>query len=151
MANTYNTALTTSKDKIRLLVGDTDSADWLLSDEEINFFAGQESNVYLAAAMTAKALAAKFARLVDHAIGDVRVNLSQRQAQFATLAKDLQTRGGGESAQIVGVAPYAGGLSISDVETNNADTDRVPPLFYRGQFDAAPQSTLLNDLNNRTA
>ena len=41
---------TSEKDQVRLLIGDTDTSDQLISDEAITFYLSQRSNVNLAAA-----------------------------------------------------------------------------------------------------
>lgn len=117
-------------DSVRFLVGDTDINDQQLQDEEINYLLAQNgNNVYLSAAAAANAIAAKFARLVDKSVGDLKLNFSQRQAAYATLAKELEVKG----AQRVGV-PYAGGISLSDKDKDQEDTDLVQPTFKRDQF-----------------
>lgn len=39
---------------------------------------------------------------------------------------------------------WAGGISRSDRQTYISDTDRVPPRFYRGQFDDTSQDTTIS-------
>lgn len=119
-----------ANDVVRLLVGDTDADDWLLSDEEIAVFtAAQPSNNYLAAAEAAQAIAAKFARKTSRAVGDLRMELQQRYEHYVALAEYLQRRGA------AGVVPYAGGLSIDDKSDVDDDTDRVRPAFRIGLMD----------------
>jgi len=51
---------------VRLLVGDTDTTDQQIQDEEITFALSQNgNNVYLTASWVARSIAAKYARLVD--------------------------------------------------------------------------------------
>ena len=58
-----NTVLSTSnKDAVRLIIGDTDTADQLLADEEIDYYLTKHGVVLRAASESARAVAAKFAR-----------------------------------------------------------------------------------------
>lgn len=118
------------KDTVRLLVGDTDETKRQLHDEEIAFFLGANSSVYVAASEAAKAIAALYGRDVDKQVGDLKISASQRQSHYLTLAKQLRTRAG------LSVAPYAGGITRSGKDSVASDTDRVRPAFARGQFDS---------------
>jgi hypothetical protein len=117
------------KDTVRLLVGDTDPDKRQLHDEEIAWFLTENSNVYLAAAEAAKAIAALYGRDVDKQVGDLKISASQRQKQYLDLAKQLRSRVGRS------ISPYAGGISRSDKIAVEQDTDRVRPAFRRNQFD----------------
>jgi len=92
MTWSYDSSLATDKDKVRFYIGDTDTNDQLLQDEEISFLLAEVSNVLLAAAHAAKAIAAKFSRQADKAIGDLRISLSQKARTYMTLAADLEKR-----------------------------------------------------------
>lgn len=124
-------------DQVRFLVGDTDSTDELLQDEEINWLLTEYPTVYVAAAEAAKAIASKFARLADTNIeGAVSVKYSQRQKQFLQLAVRLEEKadsGGGIAA------PFVSGVSQGEMEAVRQDEDRVPSRFYRGKFDYPPK------------
>lgn len=118
------------RDEVRFLVGDTDTSDQLVTDEEIAYAVTEEADNLMAASRVAKAIAAKFARLVDKSVGDLKISYNQRQKAFLDLASELEKRSN-ES----GAAPYAGGISISDKETVVDDADRVEPAFKRGMND----------------
>lgn len=114
------------RDAVRLLVGDTITTDPQLQDEEIAYFLSQAGgSVTGAAVRCARALMAKFARLVDKSVGDLRLSYSQRQAAYAALLADLETQ------LALGAVPFAGGTSISDINTRRGDTDRPAPDFER--------------------
>ena len=117
------------KDTVRLLVGDTDESKRQLHDEEIAWFLGANGSVYVAAAEAAKAIAAMYGRDVDKQVGDLKISASQRQKHYADLAKQLRSRAA------LSVSPYAGGISRSDKESVESNTDRVRPSFERGMFD----------------
>jgi len=92
MTWSYDTSLVIDKDKVRFYIGDTDTDDQLLQDEEINFLLAESSNVLLAASRAAKAIAAKFSRQADKAVGNLRISLSQKAQAYMTLATDLEKR-----------------------------------------------------------
>jgi len=92
MTWSYDTSLTEAKDKVRFYIGDTDTNDQLLQDEEINFLLTETQNVLQAASRAAKALAAKFSRQADKAVGDLRISLSQKAQAYMSLAADLEKR-----------------------------------------------------------
>ena len=116
---------------VRFLIGDTDSTDALLQDAEVNWTLAQNSNVYFAASMAAETIASKFARKVDKAVGDLRQFYSQQSKQYRALATDLKRQ-----ASLKGsILPYAGGISVSDKEVVEENTDRVQPSFEMGMDD----------------
>jgi len=116
------------KDQVRFLVGDTDGADQLLSDEEILWLVSEFGNPYLAAAQAAEAIYSG-GKLVDKKIGDLEIKASMRADQFMKLAKSLRRRAGR------GAMPYAGGISIADKDSYRDNTDIPTPAFEEGQFD----------------
>ncbi len=117
------------KDQVRFLVGDTDTTDQLLQDEEITWLLGQEGQPLAAAAAALEALAARFARQVDKAVGDLRLSLSQKAASFAARAAELRSR------LALAAAPYAGGLSEAEKAAAEGEADLVQPAFKRGMHD----------------
>lgn len=126
MTATYDTALTAAKDQVRLLIGDTDVTDALLQDEEIAYLLTQSaSNVNVASVRACEAVAARFSRLADTQVDDVRVSLSQRAKGYRELAATLRGR------IATSVSLFAGGISVSAKESAEEDTDRVPPIFTR--------------------
>lgn len=114
------------RDKVRFLVGDTQTADQLVTDEEIAWLLSEASGVYPAAVMACESIAAQFARLADTQVDDGRVSLSQRAKGYRDLAATLRSR-----VAVSSVSLFAGGISISDKQTAESDTDRVPPIFTR--------------------
>ena len=113
-------------DAVRLIVGDTDTNDQLLKDEEINYFLDIEGSVRLASARAAEAVAAKFSRLVDETVGRVRVSFSQKAKQYKELAESLL-----ETYNECAGVPFAGGISISSKDSTRDNGDRVRPSFTR--------------------
>ncbi|MBW2672586.1 MAG: hypothetical protein JRD89_04105 [Deltaproteobacteria bacterium] len=92
MTWSYDSTLPTDKDKVRFHIGDTDQSDQLLQDEEISYLLGETTNVLLAASRAAKAIAARFSRQADKAVGDLRISLSQKAQAYMSLAADLEKR-----------------------------------------------------------
>lgn len=132
MAWTYTDDPTTvPSDLVRLLIGDTDSNDQLMTDGAIDYALNRYSNdAYRAAALCARQLAAKFAREVDSSLESVRLSASQKHAQYMKLAVEIEKQGG-ISSEIGG---FVDGVSVASVETNREDTDRLSPSFLQGQF-----------------
>lgn len=134
MSNTYsNDPSTSTKDEVRFYIGDVDSADWQLSDEEIAFLLSQESdNATRAAIRAARTLYARFTRLVDKTVGDLSISYSQRAKQYLDLISQLET----QAALATNAArPYAGGISKTEKQRIEEDTDAVLPVFKRGMMD----------------
>ena len=139
MTWTYSPVLPFSvRDQIRLLIYDTDTNDQLLQDEEIDTIAALEVgdttapyNVFRVAAECARRVAGSFSRQGDQTDGTVRVAFSTRASDYRTLAKELYAR-----SRRSGFQPYAGGISISDKQANEDDTDRTRPMFTREMLQA---------------
>ncbi len=119
------------KDHVRFLIGDTDSTSEQLSDEEVNHtLTESSSSVYPAAILCADSLIAKYSRLMDKNIGDLKISWSQRVEHYKGLRTTLRDR-----LAIRSATPYAGGISVSDKSSVKLDTDRTKPAFARGMHD----------------
>lgn len=125
-------ALSQSVTDVRYLVGDTDSA---LTTQDILFALGQSSNIYRAAAISARVLAARYSKQADTRFETIWSYNSQKAIAFERLARNLDQQA--KRAGGLGV-PTAGGISISDMESAEAETDRVRPYFRTGQFHNPP-------------
>lgn len=130
---------TSDKDNVRFILQDTDATHPLLQDEEINFLLIQEGDVYQAAAIGAERIAANFARFTDIKIGDYSESASKYFDHYTKLAKKLK-----QDAMRRLVVPYAGGLSISEKETDAQDQDLVQPIFKK-DFMNNPGGSNIND------
>jgi hypothetical protein len=117
--------------KVRLQIGDTDTDDQLLSDEEINYVLGRYAEVDRASYECAKILLAQpeAARAVDRTGTGFSATRSQR---FQHL-KDLVAQWGATSRLTSGVTLTGG--SISEKTSLESDTDYVPAAFERGLHD----------------
>ena len=117
----------TDKDKVRLLIGDTDKCNRLLEDEEIDCFLLVDCSPLRAAVSAAEAISATLATCVDEKVGQVSQSNSQAAEAFLALANRLRRRA---DEQSLGDA-YAGGISIADKELREENTDRVRPKFEK--------------------
>ena len=77
-------------DLLRFLIGDTDTDHQLLQDEELDFLISTQSNYYMAAAIAADALTAKFAPSTQEKLGDWSQDFQQRYDHFLALSKELR-------------------------------------------------------------
>jgi len=119
---------------VRFLVGDTDTTDQLIQNEEIAFALGQtNNNVYYAASQCAMALSSKFARQVDTqldgALSADYDNLSKKYRELSFQLKQEGLRNSGRSFSV-----YAGGLTVSGIDAVRQNTNRVRPAFRRDRF-----------------
>jgi len=78
------------RDKVRLLVGDTNNAQPLLYDAEVDSLLTLAGDLTEAAIAACLAIAAKFARDIDATNGDATRPFSQRAAAYRALATDLR-------------------------------------------------------------
>lgn len=76
------------RDKVRFLIGDTDTTDQLLSDEEIAWaLDNTDDSIYQASHDLCVSLAAKFARLAtSKSVGDLSLSYADRSSAFYALA-----------------------------------------------------------------
>jgi hypothetical protein len=122
---------TSNKDAIRFLIGDTIYSDPQLQDPEINFAYTTRGNIWGAAAMLCRALAAQLSRQADVVDQNLRNAYSQRARAYMIRASDYEV----QAAIRSGAMPYAGGISIADKQQQEQDTDRVAPQFQLGMDD----------------
>ena len=133
---------------VRYLIGDTDTTDQLLQDEEINFALSLTGdNIYFAGAWTCKAIAAKFSRFVDVKIDGAGLsNYSDRINHYLLLSNQLSDLGRRTSGKSLGV--FAGGIDVDVMTTAEQDTSRVQPAFRVKQFDNTRSGTTYPDIPN---
>jgi hypothetical protein len=122
---------TVDKDTVRFLLGDTDSDDPLLQDEEIQFTITSNSSVYHAAAMAAEAVAAKYGKDIQKTVGPLSINLAQRANEFRSLATRLRST----ANRSIGAPPQYFGDSYSDKDDAAQDTDKIGTAIKIGGMD----------------
>ena len=133
-ASDLNTTTSAGRINTVRLVGDTDTTDQLVQNEEITFALSQTGdNVYYGAVWICRAIAAKFSRMVTTTLdGALSANYSDRAKQYNLLAVQIEAQGKKTSGKALGIS--AGGISVAGMELANADPDRVKPSFGVNQF-----------------
>lgn len=133
MTWSYDPALPADKDKIRALVGDTDTTDQLVSDEAIAVWLAQTGNIMDTAALIADGISASFGRRANLALDSLRVDFQARSDKFRDIASNLRL----QATRLAGGlgTPYVGGVSISDMDSVEDNTDREPSRFKVGMQD----------------
>ena len=121
------------RDAVRLLVGDTDTEDQQVTDEEIAFALSEASNnIYRAASVIARSLAGKYSRMVDSSFETISNKFSQIRDAYYDLAlrmeREAKKLGGG-----LGV-PVLTGVSEDEMRSVEDDEDRPDSAFRRRQF-----------------
>lgn len=142
-----NTDLTTDTstgrlNSVRFLIGDTNTSDQQVQDEEITFALSQSNdNIYKAGSYICRTLANKYAREVDIDLdGQLAVDgMSNLSEKYNLMAISLEAQYKGSTATL-GV--FGGGLTKSDVTASLLSPTSVQPVFRRGQFDNPPYSYL---------
>ena len=126
---------------VRLLIGDTDTVDQQVQNEEITFSLSENgNNIYYAAAWSARNISSKYSRKVNTSLdGALKADYSDLAKQYRTLADDLEyqgkTNGSGSS---VGIGVLAGGITKTGIETVRENTDRIEGSFRRDRFKNPP-------------
>jgi hypothetical protein len=122
---------------VRLLVGDTDSNEQQVQNEEIVFALTQtNNNVYYAGAWCARVIAAKYSRKVTTSIDNaISADYSDLATQYQKLAESLEYQGK-KSGAVVGIK--AGGITKSGIDAIRANTNRITPSFRRDRFRNPP-------------
>jgi hypothetical protein len=124
MAFSYSGDPAKSKlDEIRFLLQDTDEADALLSDQEINFLIKKYNSVPRLVTEACKILIAKFSRYYDETNGKVSLKYSQLADNYRQLLKEY------ESKLTEAPSIYIGGVYEKDYQQNQRDMDLVKPQF----------------------
>jgi hypothetical protein len=124
-------ALSTSdKDVVRLIIGDTDTNDQLLQNEEINHFISLHGTVVRAATESARAIAAKFARLMSRSVGGLQADFAAKYRQYLELANNLAM-----NEEVEPVSPYLSGYLYSQHKTRAENSDRIPIFGRKGVTD----------------
>ena len=131
---------TTSLMRVRLMVGDTDLTNPLLTDEEIVWTIGASSGLNYAAANLADNLGARFAFQVNMQNSEVRISAAARSKAYFALADRLRKNGagdtpGGTSNGTILAEGYFGGTSQEANDTVAADGDAVTADVRQGQDD----------------
>ncbi|MDP3937551.1 MAG: hypothetical protein Q8R92_05370 [Deltaproteobacteria bacterium] len=127
MSFTYDGTLGTDFEKVRLEIGDTDSAAELFSDTEIEHKIDDSANLVVAAATLCDILARRFARAYDFETDGQSFKRSQMSKQYAQLARDLRQRSveGFVTLATTRVDGYSDDVDYQDVDTGSSGRVRI--------------------------
>lgn len=122
---------------VRLLLGDTNTNDQQVQNEEITFALAQSNNnIYYTASWCARTVSAQYARKVNTSLdGSLSADYSDLSKQYLSLAENLEYQGK-KAGAVVGIK--AGGISKTTVDGVRANTDRIAPSFRRDRFRNPP-------------
>lgn len=147
MTFTYDAPGVSDKDTVRFLLQDTNSAEALLTDEEIAYFVdtyAEDWSLSYVAAILADTIAARYAREASFSADGVSINLAQQAQQFRELAANLRSQHKnllvGGIPDVGGVSPYEGlipGTKNFSFGTGMHDDLAVGPQDY-GSRDGEP-------------
>ena len=135
--NLDNTTTSGRLNTIRLLVGDTDTVDQQVQNEEIIFSLSENgNNIYLSASWVARTISSKYSRQVTTSLdGALSADYSDLAKQYQTLADQLEYQGKTNGASI-GI--LAGGITKTQIENVRANTNRIEGSFRRDRFKNPP-------------
>ncbi len=119
------TALDVELNKIRLYLGDTDSTDPLLEDEEIALIQADYTSFFRRLAGCCRLICSKLARRVNY-------RLSRLSEQSAVLYDRYEAMAARFDSMSSASYPWAGSILESYKETTEDDTSLVDPAFKRG-------------------
>lgn len=126
-------------DAVRFTVGDTDTTDQLVSDEEILYMINTYGTIFRISSEVCRAIAAKYAKLIDRTIGGLSANFADKYHHYLELADSLV-----EKDELLPVSPFISGFSRSRKESVELDNDRESTFGRKGQHDN-PRSYPVDD------
>jgi hypothetical protein len=136
MAWSYNPSLKRDLDRVRFIISDTDEQKKIFQDEEINSQLTDLGSVRLAAAKCCRIIASRgragLGSTVSLTVAGTPV--AYGPDPYLQLAKWLESNAG-TGQGFLDQAIYVGGISISDKETDETDTDLVKPYWTTGMHD----------------
>lgn len=126
-------------DDVRFLVGDTDPSEYELTNKNIMFALRQATgDAYIAAAICARSLGARYAKYADTKFEDVSVDYSQISENYYKTALRLEKDSKKYGKRGLGM-PDAGGLTYTGIDLADDNPDRVKPKFRQDQFANPPR------------
>lgn len=123
------------REKVRAIIGDTDSDDPIIDDHEIAAVLAVYPNETEAAAHICRNMAAQFAIEGNVTHGKYRFESLEKAKHFRALSAELFKQVYGMSRPLALAGPSFGGVSKTAKDANEANTDNVEPKFYRSQFE----------------
>lgn len=129
MTWTYDEALGSTRDRVRLRIGDTDTNAQLLPDETLDAWIADTDDEVVVAIQAVQAILAKIARDTSRSAAGITTERDQVTTHYRDLLADLRRERGGRGRI------FAGGTSRSVRDTIESDDDFVRPAFRMGQDD----------------
>ena len=127
---------TVSREQVRFLIRDTDTARQMAQDEEIDWALTQEMNIYMAAAAVLIATANRSHGVSSKSVGSLSLSF---EGPDAMLRRAELLRARGRTYQKIS----AGGISLDDRNDLEKDSDLIQPHFAVGKHDNPAGSGLL--------
>lgn len=129
MSFSYDLAdLATELNRLRLEIGDTNSDDFFLHDEEIEVLQSEKTSFYRRAAACCDLICAKVAREVKMKIGHFSEDANKVYDRYRALSKKFLSFASIDY-------PWAASISVSEKETYEDDTSLVQPKIKLGIHD----------------
>ena len=127
MTATYNTSSPTSRDKLRLKIGDTNTSHPIFEDEELDMFLDEDGEVLLAAASACRAIAASSAKqAVFLSMPGISISKISVPDKFLELARVFETQA--ETGATADTANwYTNDAAFYDAITGRASVDLDTP------------------------
>ncbi|CAB4195108.1 hypothetical protein UFOVP1279_44 [uncultured Caudovirales phage] len=100
-------------DEVRFIIGDTNSLDEKLTDDEIDYLLTKWVDPMKTAHAAAMSLVALYTGKMNKSIGSTSVDYSQLMQQYQSLASSIARRGGFSTVAMTAI-PLAGGLRSVD-------------------------------------
>ena len=125
-----------TRDQVRLQIGDTDTGNALFTDAEVDQFLERHTDQVLPAAADAcDALAARFARDFDFKWKDGEFKKGSRADRYAKMAEQLRTRANqaASSMAVTRVDGYSEGYTSED-RTGSERTGTVRAGYFDGDI-----------------
>lgn len=123
----------TTRQTLRLLIGDVDATDYTLTDDQVDYFLDEHADVPRDAAPDAANAAANILtmRAVDESTGAMSATLTTRAGLYRQRAIDL----GGSVGPGLVAGVYVGGISQSEIDSAKEDESLPPRAFTVGLHD----------------
>ena len=133
MTFTYVDPNSNNRDKVRFLIGDTDSSDQHFSDEEINYLLATWTAVYDAAIAGAEILSGRYAHLTNYSrsIGDL--SISEQYGASAQEFRQLATTLRRQRDDLYPPTPQVNSQAI--ISTADKSVTTYKSDFYTGMHD----------------
>lgn len=129
MTWSYDPSEATDLDRVRGKIGDINTLDQQLPNETLNAIIAIKADVIDAAIECLNRLIAKYARDIDRSAVGITSSRSQRMNHYADLRDRL------ERDRLLVTEPFVGGISKSEADVIDANTDFPQPKFKMGGDD----------------